>query len=100
MTMARTKSTTATKSEIVGGPHIPDVLEQAIDEQRSKIFNAQAMIEATAIALNHSLPDTGPCFDRVLNVAAQLLGDIAGDLEGVTLESRAAEMERQNEART
>jgi hypothetical protein len=77
-------------------------LAEAIDQQRRAIFDAQAIVQVTVLALREQFgdwPEGTPCFDRPLRAVGQMLDNIAGALEVEPLEDRAREILRDWEAK-
>lgn len=71
-------------------------VEEALDEQRAKLFEAHAIIETVGQGiLQHfggNCPAGVPDFERALRVAARMINEIAGALEAGTLEDHATNM--------
>lgn len=73
---------------------VPASIEHAIDAQRVRLFDAQAIIEVTIAGLrNHfgnDWPGGVPMFDRALASARELINSVAGELETACLEQAVA----------
>lgn len=73
-------------------------LERALDEQRTGLFLAGAMVDTVRSTLEqefgHDWPAKYPEFPRVLREVSRIIDDTAGNLEAGVLEDRALEMAR------
>lgn len=73
---------------------IPADIERALDAQRSRLFDAQALVEVTIAGLRDHFggdwPGGVPMFDRVLVQALRIIDNVAGEIQGEALIQAAA----------
>lgn len=71
-------------------------MELAIDEQRTNLWRANAIIESVSLALTahfgRDWPTDIPEFRMALGVAAHMINDVTGDLELALVEERAKQL--------
>lgn len=80
-------------------------ISDALDEQRSVLWDAQAIIQSVAQALEQQFkvnnwPAAVPMYSRALQRAAALIDAATGALEAGVLEDRAIAISRQRDAET
>jgi hypothetical protein len=68
-------------------------LEIALDDQRTQLFLAHAMVDTVSSALEQEFGEDWPAkypeFPRVLREVSRIINDVAGNLEAGPLEDRA-----------
>lgn len=77
-------------------------LEDALDEQRRELGDAQAIVEMCLGALKERFgdwPADQPQYNRALGRVVKILGDAADALEASTLEDRALAIAREKESK-
>ena len=76
-------------------------LDTAIDDQRSRLWAAQSIVDMVIGSLQNHFDEAWPAdipdFPRALREASRVIGEVAGDLEAGVLEDRALEIARAEE---